>query len=49
MKIGSINIPHVTVVDDLSSVPSEAQLMVWDVEGDAGSERFLSIGQKSII
>ena len=38
MKIGSINIPHVTVADDLSSI--QAQVMVWDVEDNAGSEIF---------
>ena len=42
-KIGSINIPHVTVADDLcviSTEQSEAQAMVWDVEENAGRERF---------
>ena len=42
-NIGSINIPHVTVADDLcviSTEQSEAQAMVWDVEENAGRERF---------
>ena len=42
-KIRSISIPHVTVADDvaiLSLSQSEAQAMVWDVEANAGRERF---------
>ena len=43
IKVGSINIPHVAVADDLavlSSFRSEKQVIVWDVEGNAGRERF---------
>ena len=46
MKIGSINIPHVTVADDLSSVQFEAQVMVWEVEDNAGSEIVFVIRSK---
>ena len=50
IKIGSINIPYVTVTDDLavqSSFQSEMQVMVWDVEGNAGRERFIVNPSKS--
>ena len=50
VKVGSINIPHVTVADDLavlSSFRSEMQVMVWDVEGNAGRERFFVNPSKS--
>ena len=43
VKIGSISIPHVTVADDiavLSAEQTEAQVMVWDIEDNAGRERF---------
>ena len=49
-KIGSISIPHVTVVDNvaiLSLSQSEAQAMVWDVEANAGRERFFVHPSKS--
>ena len=50
VKVGSINIPHVTVADDLavlSSFRTEMQVMVWDVEGNAGRERFFVNPSKS--
>ena len=50
VKIGSISIPHVTVADDLallSSLLAEMQVMVWDVEGNAGRERFFVNPSKS--
>ena len=50
MKIGSISIPHVTVADDiavLSAEQTEAQVMVWDVEDNAGRERFFVNPSKS--
>ena len=49
-KIGSIGIPHVTVADDvalLSWFRSEMQVMVWDVEDNAGRERFIVNPSKS--
>ena len=50
VKIGSISIPHVTVADDLallSSMFTEMQVMVWDVEGNAGRERIFVNPSKS--
>ena len=50
MKIGSISIPHVTVADDiavLSAEQTEAQVMVRDVEDNAGRERFFVNPSKS--
>ena len=50
VKIGSVSIPHVTVADDLallSSLLAEMQVMVWDVEGNAGRERFFVNPSKS--
>ena len=49
-NIGSINIPHVTVADDvalLSLSMSEMQVMVWDVEDNAERKSFFVNPSKS--
>ena len=48
--MGSIGIPHVTATDDValfSWFRSEMQVMVWDVEDNAGRERFIVNPSKS--
>ena len=43
VRIGSINIPHVTVADDLAVMArrhSDMQVMIWDVENNTDMERY---------
>ena len=43
VKIGSINIPHVTVADDLAVLAREycdMQVILWDVENNTDRERY---------
>ena len=49
-KIGSIGNPHVNVADDVALLSwhrPEMQVMVWDVEDNAGRERFIVNPSKS--
>ena len=42
-EVGSISIPHVTVVDELAVFArrsSDMQVMVWDIENNTGRERY---------
>ena len=43
VQIGSINIPHVTVADDLAGLTRrhrDMQVMVWDIENNTKRERY---------
>ena len=50
VRIGSINIPHVTVVDDLARLTRrhrDMQVMVWDIENNTYRERYCVNPDKS--
>ena len=50
VRIGSINIPHTTVVDDLARLTrrhSDMQVMVWDIENNTERERYYVNRNKS--
>ena len=50
VRIGSINIPHVTVADDLAVMVrrhSDMQVMIWDVENNTDMERYFVNPTKS--
>ena len=50
VRIGSINIPHVTVADDLAGLTRrhrDMQVMVWDIENNTERERYCVNPNKS--
>ncbi|MEW8544220.1 MAG: reverse transcriptase family protein, partial [Candidatus Thiodiazotropha sp.] len=50
VKIGSINVPHITVADDLALLSREKptmQTMIWDVGNNANRERYFIHPTKS--
>ena len=50
VKIGSINIPHITVADDLAVMSrkySSQQIKIWDVENNTQRERYCVNPSKS--